>query len=141
MAKRKQFWVLGAVAVLLVLMSISLWANRRRERPEPKTIPELIERLKEADPGLCFVPVNSLTGDLADGVYIADHPITWTETASKLRADAPAAWQGIILIRSASDDMVELDLDRPYGAWEGGGLFVVGDPSLIDLVRKHVIEP
>jgi hypothetical protein len=134
---KRNLLIAGAVFSLVIVAVIAVaWANCRQERIQPKTIPELVERLKGAYPGLCFVPASASTGDLAGGVYVADRPITWTEAIQMRRCDDPEHWRGVALVRTNTPTTIEYDFGGSQSTWQSRSFFVVGDSTLIQTICR-----
>jgi hypothetical protein len=125
-------WLVLIVVVLTTSAAIA-WSAQWRGEPHqarPKAVTELVERLKERDPGLHIVACGVNPNNLESGAYVADHPIT--DSVRTLTLSRPEDWAGIVLIRPGNGSQY---LFPPGVAKERtlatDTFFMMGDPALL----------
>jgi len=106
-----------------------------REFQPPKTVAELVGRLKERDPDLHIVGGGENPEGLENGAYVADHPIT--NSVRILTLYHPEYWAGIVLIRPGTGSEYRFPPTLPKECiLATEDFFLIGDPLLIAKVRK-----
>jgi len=112
-------------------------AKSGRDVRRPKTVAELVGHLKEREPGLHVIACGVNAEDLANGAYLADHPIE--ESVRTLTLSHPEDWKGVVLIRPGNGSAYRF----PAGVGKECTLatdtfFVIGDPSLVSTIGEDL---
>jgi hypothetical protein len=125
------------VAVLTTSAAMAWSARLAPDQHRPKTVTEVVERLKERDPGLHVIACGANQDDLENGAYIADHPIK--ESVRTLTLSHPEDWAGVVLIRSGNGSAYSIPpAMRKECTLATDAFFVIGDPALVSKIGQDL---
>jgi hypothetical protein len=133
----KRFWrarrlpLLALATAALVVLAYELYPRR----PPPRSVEELVDRLRASGIGVHVVPVNRATKDLEDGAFLCERERSW-EAVSRLHraAELLADWVGVVHAERWPENEWSVFFIRRE--WQGcsarvGDVLLFGDAQLL----------
>jgi hypothetical protein len=133
----KRFWrasrlpVLALAAAAVAVLAYEVYPRR----PPPRSVGELVDRLRASGMGVHVVPVNLATKDPEEGAFLCEGERPW-EAVSMLRrgAEYRADWVGVVRAERWPDN--EWSVFFIHREWQGcsahvGDVLLFGDPELL----------
>jgi hypothetical protein len=123
--------VLALAAAAVAVLAYEAYPRR----PPPRSVAELVDRLRASGMGVHVVPVNRATKGLEDGAFLCEGERPW-EAVSLLRRGAEylADWVGVVRAEHWPDS--EWAVFFIHREWQGcsarvGDVLLFGDPELL----------
>ena len=138
----KRFWRASRLPVLaLATATIAALAYKAYpRRPPPRSVGELVDRLRASGIRVHVVPVNRATKDLEDGAFLCERERSW-EAVSRLHrgAEHRADWVGVVHAQRWPDN--EWSVFFIHREWQGcsahvGDVLLFGDAELL----RQIVE-
>jgi hypothetical protein len=136
-ASLKRCWRASRLPLLALAVAATavLTHEIRRRRPPPRSVAELVDRLRASGMQLRVVPAAPSTQHLEDGAFLCERDCPLEELSRlRKRAESHADWVGVVYAQRWRRDDVAVGFIN--GEWQGcsapvGDVLLFGDAALL----------